>query len=265
MSDIKRRILDPKRAPFERLILIMEILRSEGGCNWDRQQTHKSLLPYLIEESYEVIEAIEADDKKALKEELGDLLCQIVFHARIASEEGFFEINDSVKSICDKLVRRHPHIFDNPKDLKPEEVRDQWEKIKISSGEKDSVLGGLPRSMPALTRAFRIGEKAGGVGFDWKEADDVFEKMEEEIKEVREAASENNKEHLTEEIGDLLFAVASLARKLGIDPERALGLALDKFTSRFMKLEATVKESSRNLPDLTLQELEQIWQEAKVK
>jgi len=265
MSDIKRRILNSDLAPFERLVMIMEVLRSKGGCNWDREQTHKSLLPYLIEESYEVIEAIETDDKKALKEELGDLLCQIVFHARIAEEGGFFEVNDSVKSICDKLIRRHPHIFDNPKNLKPQEVRDQWEKIKISSGEKDSVLGGLPRSMPALTRAFRIGEKAGGVGFDWEKADDVFEKIDEELNEVRQAALENSKEQLTDEIGDLLFAVASLARKKGVDPERALGLALDKFTDRFKMLETAVKKSSRNLTDLSLQELEQIWQEVKTK
>jgi len=162
MTNLHTRIDDPKLTPFERLTLVMEILRSPEGCNWDRQQTHQSLLPYLIEEAYEVVEVIESGRMEDLKEELGDLLTQIVFHAQLASERGEFTANDAVDRVVEKLIHRHPHVFGERKELNPKEVRDQWEKIKTSSGEKPSVLGGLPRTMPALTMAFRMGEKAGG-------------------------------------------------------------------------------------------------------
>lgn len=263
MSNLKARISDSDLTPFERLVLIMEILRSDEGCAWDRKQTHKSLLPYLIEETYEAAEAIEDEDAVALKEELGDVLLQVVFQAQLASEASKFDINDSIRSIVAKLINRHPHVFGDRKDLKPDQVRDQWEKIKVNSGEKESVLGGLPRSMPALMMAFRIGEKAGGVGFDWKEAAEVVEKVDEEIAEIRVEIGRDDKERLADEIGDLLFAVASLSRKLDIDPERALKQALDKFRARFGRLEDHVNASGRHFEDYTLEELEEIWQGVK--
>lgn len=263
MSELLDQVLDSKLSSFERLIKIMEILRSENGCAWDRKQTHKSLLPYLIEETYEVVEVIEKSDHHSLKEELGDLLCQVVFHAQIASERGDFDINDSIKSISDKLINRHPHIFDEQKKLDPDQVRDQWEKIKIDSGEKKSVLSGLPKSMPGLTAAFRIGEKAGGVGFDWTSPDDVIEKIDEELLELKAEMGQADQDRLTDEIGDLLFATASLARKLEIDPEQALKKALAKFKNRFDRMEARVKAKGHKFSQLSLSELEKIWQSIK--
>ncbi len=263
MSDLKRKVLDKSIAPFERLKMLMEILRSPGGCQWDRKQTHQSLLPYLIEEAYEVVEAVENKDVNALKEELGDLLCQIVFHAQLASEKGHFNIDDSAEILIDKLIARHPHVFGDRKELSPSEVRDQWEQIKVESGEKDSVLSGIPKSMPALTMAFRIGEKAGGVGFDWERAEDVIEKIDEEVLEVKQAIVSQDKSQITNEIGDLLFAIASLARKLEIDPEAALKKGLQKFMTRFDKLEQNVNESGRKFKTFSLNELEEIWQKIK--
>ena len=263
MPDLKASMFDPKASPFEKLVRIMEILRSDQGCAWDRKQTHSSLIPYLIEEAYELVEAIESDDSEAICEELGDVLCQVVFHAQVAKERGAFGIDDAINSIADKLIRRHPHIFEQKKDLSPNQVRDQWENIKINSGEKKSVLNGLPASMPALLMAYRLGEKAGGIGFDWKTADEVLGKLDEELAEVREAASGGDRERLADEIGDLLFATASLARKSEIDPEHALKQALEKFRGRFQKLEGRVQESGRSFDSYTLEELEDIWQEIK--
>ena len=241
----------------------MATLRSPEGCAWDRKQTHRSLLPYLIEEAYEVVEAVEAGDFEALREELGDLLCQVVFHAQLASEAGRFDLDDAINRIVDKLVKRHPHVFGRQKELSPRQVRDQWEKIKVESGEKESVLSGIPRSMPALTMAFRMGEKAGGVGFDWKNAADVVDKLREEISEIEGAVGRGNQEELADEIGDLLFATASLSRQLDIDPEQALRRALHKFRRRFEMLEQRVNESGRRFQDYTLEELEEIWQRVK--
>jgi tetrapyrrole methylase family protein/MazG family protein len=266
MSELTDRVFDEKLTPFERLTLLMAILRSPEGCNWDRQQTHQSLLPYLIEEAYEVVEVIEEGKSEELREELGDLLVQVVFHAQLARERGEFTIDDTVTDVVDKLIRRHPHVFGERKELNPKQVRDQWETIKTTSGEKASVLGGLPRTMPALTMAFRLGEKAGGVGFDWTRAREVLDKIEEEVRELKQAMesqSSDRKERLTDEIGDLLFATASLARKLEIEPETALRNALNKFRDRFGRLEETVKSSGKNFRDFTLDELEAIWQANK--
>jgi len=249
--------------PFNRLREIMATLRAPGGCAWDRKQTHKSLLPYLIEETYEVVEAIESENPDDLCEELGDLMCQIAFHSQIAEEAGKFNIDDSIKSINRKLINRHPHIFGDKKDLNPEEVRDQWEKIKIESGEKDSVISGIPKSAPALVKAFRFGEKAAGVGFDWEKASDVMDKVKEEIGELETELKANDTDKLENEIGDLLFALSSLARKLDINPEQALNRTLDKFSRRFGYIEKKVKESGKTFDSYTLDELEQLWQEAK--
>ncbi len=263
MSELRRKLDRPDLPPWERLKTIMAVLRAEGGCSWDRKQTHESLLPYLIEESYEVVEAIKAGDPHALKDELGDLLCQIVFHAQMADEEGSFNADDIANVISEKLVRRHPHVFGDKKDLNPSEVRDMWERRKVESGEKKQLLSGLPASMPALTMAYRIGEKAAGVGFDWNEASEVIAKLEEEIEEIRGAIATGDQKHLCEEIGDLLFATASLARKLEIEPEEALKVALEKFRTRFARLERKVAEQGQNVHHLTLDQLEAIWQEIK--
>ncbi len=260
------RLRDPAVSPFERLTLLMTILRSPEGCNWDRKQTHESLLPYLLEEAYEVIEVIESGNYSALREELGDLLVQIVFHAQLAAERGDFTINDTIIDTVEKLIHRHPHVFEVKQNLDPQQVRDQWEKIKTTRNEKESALVGLPRTMPALTMAFRMGEKAGGLGFDWKQAGDVVEKIDEELAEVKQelqASEPVDKLRLTEEIGDLLFAVASLARKCDIEPELALRRALEKFRDRFSQLEETVRASGKPIGDHSLDQLEAIWQQVK--
>ncbi|UCD95237.1 MAG: nucleoside triphosphate pyrophosphohydrolase [Candidatus Zixiibacteriota bacterium] len=249
--------------PFNKLRQIMATLRSPDGCAWDRKQTHKSLLPYLIEETYEVVEAIESEDYDHLREELGDLMCQIVFHSQLAEEAGEFTIDDSIDSINEKLINRHPHVFGEQKNLKPQEVLDQWEKIKVESGEKSSVISGIPRSAPALVKAFRFGEKAGGVGFDWTSAADVLDKIKEEIDEIESELKSNGPARLESEIGDLLFAVSSFARKLEINPEQALNKTLDKFADRFRYIEEKVRQSGKSFDDFTLDQLEAWWQEAK--
>ena len=266
MSDLKAKVLNPNLTPFERLVVLMGILRSPEGCNWDRAQTHQSLIPYLIEESYEVVDTIESDRLGDLREELGDLLVQIAFHAQLASERGDFSIDDAISDVVEKLIRRHPHVFGEKKDLDPRQVRDQWEQIKTKSGEKKSVLSGIPKSMPALTMAYRIGEKAGGAGFDWKDAAEVIAKLDEELSEIREAMTadaDRRTEVLTEEIGDLLFAAASFARKAKIDPELALKKSLQKFTERFGKMETHLVQRGERMENHTLDELEALWQSVK--
>jgi MazG family protein len=265
MSELRDKINNPALTPMERLVLLFQILRSPEGCAWDRKQTHQSLVPYLIEESYEFIEAVERGDQAELCEELGDVLTQVIFHAQLASERGDFTLDTVAQGVVNKLVSRHPHVFGEQKDLDPKQVRDQWERIKTNSGEKESVLGGLPKTMPALTMAFRMGEKAGGVGFDWQTPQQVLEKIREEFGEVTEemSATPMDKSRLEDEIGDLLFATASLARKLDIEPEIALRNSLNKFRTRFDSLEARVRASGRRLEDLTLEQLEVIWQSVK--
>lgn len=266
-SRIKNRILDAKTPAFERLILTMAYLRSERGCAWDKKQTHQSLIPYLIEEAHELVEAIEQDKPEKIKEELGDLLCQIVFHAQIAKEQGDFKIEDAITGITEKLIDRHPHIFKEAKDLEPEEVRQQWEKIKLKNreGDKKSALSGLPLGIPALLMAYRLGEKAGGVGFDWRNSGDVLVKIEEELGEIKKEGAIPDKNRLKEEIGDLIFAVASYARKEGIDPEAALRQALRKFQERFEKMEKEVDRQGKKLYNLRPNELDQLWELVKSK
>ncbi len=252
-----------KLPPLGRLRAIMAYLRAEDGCQWDRSQTHSSLIPYLIEETYEVIEKIEAGDIPKLKEELGDLLLQIYFHARIAEENEHFDIDDVASGICDKLIRRHPHIFGEKKQLNPQEVRDQWEKIKVESNEKESVLAGVPKSMPALILAYRVGEKAAGVGFDWKDPRDIFAKFKEEIAELEKEFSAEDIGGLTDELGDLIFALVNLSRKVGINPEQALRRTVTKFIGRFEYIENSLKRDGRAFSETDLDEMERLWQEAK--
>lgn len=249
--------------PLERLRAILASLRAKDGCQWDQAQTHESLLPYLIEETYEVVEAGESGDNERLREELGDILMQVYFHCQIASEAGNFTIDDVATLTCDKLIRRHPHVFGDKKDLKPHEVRDQWEKIKVDSKEKESVLAGVPRTMPALLLAYRVGEKAGGVGFDWKEPREIFDKLKEELAEFEREFDAADRERMVDEMGDLIFAMTNLARKCGVDPELALRRTVGRFIERFGYIEANLKKRGRSFSQTSLEEMERLWQEAK--
>ncbi len=248
---------------------IMRRLREEGGCPWDRRQTHESLRPYLLEETYEVIERIDRGDYDGLREELGDLLLQIVFHARLAEEEGRFRLADSIRAIREKLIERHPHVFGGRVLETPDEVRDQWEKIKLENngGEKDAAsrgtLDGVPAALPALTRAFRVQEKMAGVGFDWPSADGALDKLREEVEEASEAVLSGDRERAEEEIGDLLFSVVNAARLTGIGAEEALRRSTEKVIARFKQVERMAAEDGKSVGELPLEALDAYWDRAK--
>lgn len=253
------------RRSFEELVHLMARLRAPGGCPWDRKQTLPDLKPYVIEEAYEVVDAIDRDDRDGLREELGDLLLQAVFIAEITREEGSFDIYDSVTAIHDKLVRRHPHVFGEVEAKDAEQVVTNWEKLKRDErqAENKSVLAGVPQSMPALLKASRLTEKAARVGFDWRRTEDVFEKLEEEFGELREAVAANDDAAIHDELGDLLFTVANIARKLNVNPEEALQSTNRKFMRRFEAMESHTRERGRNLDQLELEEMDRLWDEAK--
>jgi len=253
---------------FYELVDIMKRLRGPNGCAWDREQTHKSLIPYLLEETYEVIERIEDGDPAKLKEELGDLLLHVVFHAQIGSEHGEFDIEDVSKAVSDKLIRRHPHVFDKKADLTPDQVTVNWEHIKLEKdkpddGEQNSVLSGVPKSLPALLRAYRVQEKAARFGFDWEKIDDILPKLDEEVAELKAELEANDEDGIVEELGDLLFTVVNVARYLKIDPERALNRITNKFKTRFEYIESRLAESGRTVADATLTEMDEFWEESK--
>ena len=244
----------------------MAKLRSKNGCPWDREQTHKSLLPYLIEEAYEVVDTIEAGDDERLKEELGDLLLQIIFHARIADEGGRFDIQEVIDHLNGKLKARHPHVFGKKKASSSEEVLRNWEHIKLSK-QKDknkSVLSGIPRHLPALLKAYRVQEKVSRVDFDWKNKEDVFSKIEEEIDELKKASIKKiKKRRVEDEMGDILFSWVNLARHLKINPEFALRRTIDKFVKRFNYIERELKKKKIPLKEAGLPLLDSFWEEAK--
>ena len=262
---------------FDRLVEIMAVLRSPDGCPWDREQTIDSLKPFVLEETYEVLEAIDRHDHAALCEELGDFLFEAVFLAQLESEAGHFTIADSVKRIADKLVRRHPHVFARDESTagidSPDKVVTRWEEIKAQerggAKNKKMLLGGIPVTMPALLRAYEIGIRAKSVGFDWTRVADVLDKIQEEVDELREVVEqraidvERSKALMEEEMGDLLFTMAHLSRQLGIEPETALRKANDKFTKRFTAMETAIESSGRKMSDMSLDELEASWQHAK--
>jgi MazG family protein len=269
---------------FQELVEIMRTLRSDQGCAWDRQQTLKTLRPFVLQETYELLDALDRGDHESLKHELGDFLFEAVFLAQICEEEGRFSIADSIQSIAEKLVRRHPHIFEQHSlpavatagvgkaALTPKEVKQQWEEIKAKertdAGEPGkTVLSGVPRSMPSLLRAYELSTRAAQVGFDWVTTGDVIDKADEEIRELREAVAEGGGKsaEAEEEFGDLLFSLVNVARKLGIEPEAALRVANDKFQRRFDDLERQVTASGKKFRDLTLEQLEAHWQIAKAK
>lgn len=261
------------RAAFETLVAIMDRLRGPGGCPWDREQTYGTLRGYLLEECYEVVEALDRRDHGALREELGDLLFQIVFLSRLAREEGRFTARDVVRSIADKMVRRHPHVFGDAEAETPEEVLRHWESIKreekgvsqTPDPADPSVLEGIPRALPALMKAHRLGTKAARVGFDWPDAAEVLEKIDEELREVRAALEAGDRQGAGRELGDVLFSVVMLARKLDTDPEAALEAANARFRDRFRRMEAECRRRGLRLDDEEPSSLERLWREAKAQ
>ena len=258
-------------AQFERLVEIMRTLRSPDGCAWDREQTVASLRPFVLEEAYEVVEAMDRGDRAALCEELGDLLLEAVFVAQICAEDGDFTIADAAEAVTAKLIRRHPHVFGDgaaSADLSPIEVKRQWERIKREERagaprDRATLLDGIPEALPSLLRASRIGARAANVGFDWDEAEQVVDKADEEIAELRDAVAGGDRMQIEEEIGDLLFTVANAARKLRVDPESALRTANTKFTRRFRAVEQRLEDRGETLHDASPDELEREWQAVK--
>ncbi|MDU1322660.1 MAG: nucleoside triphosphate pyrophosphohydrolase [Clostridium botulinum] len=253
---------------FMDLLDIMDKLRGEDGCPWDKEQTHISLKKYLIEESYEVIEAIDNKDVDMLIEELGDVLLQVVFHSQIGKEDGFFEIKDVIQSICDKMINRHPHVFSDLEINNSNEVLENWDKIKsMEQGNKtytDSIRH-IAKTLPALMRADKVQKKAAKVGFDWDNIEDAMKKITEEYKEIEDVYKSKNKVKILEEIGDLLFSVVNVARFLDIDPENALNYSIDKFINRFQYIEDEAISMGRNLDNMSLEEMDELWKEAKNK
>jgi MazG family protein len=251
---------------FQTLVEIMDRLRDPGGCPWDREQSYATLRGYLIEECYEVADALDRGDRDNLREELGDLLFQIVFLSRLAKEEGAFAVSDVVRGIAEKMIRRHPHVFADATAETPEEVLRHWEAIKgrekPASGSR-SVLEGVPTALPALLKAQRLGTKAARVGFDWVRPGDVLGKIEEELEELRAAVERDDRPAAAEEIGDVLFSLVMMARKLEIDPEGALERTNRKFVRRFGWIERELRRRGERVDEAGTERLEQLWQEAK--
>ena len=269
---------DSAGARFDRLVEIMRRLRAPGGCPWDREQTHATLRPFVLEETYEVLEAIERGSPAELREELGDFLFEAVFLAQISEEAGDFGIGDAIDAICDKLVRRHPHVFARADGdttvMTSEEVLEKWETLKAreraAAGQEakkvKTTLSGVPKTLPSLLRAYEISARAAAVGFDWAKPTDVLDKIEEEVAEVRaevESGATGQLSRAEEEMGDLLFAIANLSRKLGIEPEAALRRANEKFTARFDAVEHAFTARGESLSGATLEQMEAEWQRVK--
>ncbi len=262
MTDAREKIINA----FLKLLDTIDTLHGPQGCPWDKEQSHKSLRPYVIEEAYEVVHAIDLNNSKYLQEELGDLLLQILFHSKIASQAQKFEINDVMEGIANKLIRRHPHVFADTKVKDSAEVRQNWEKIKADEKKEQkntSLLSDIPLSLPALLKAYKIGKKVSQVGFDWPEVKGVFQKIKEEIQELEEAIETKNKEAMNEEMGDLLFSIANLARFMKINPEEALRQTNEKFASRFQFVENKIQTQNKSFQDFDLEKLDLFWNEAK--
>lgn len=246
------------------LLDIMDALRER--CPWDAKQTRKSLKPYLVEETYEVIEAIEDGTPEMIKEELGDLLFQIVFHCRIAKEMGEFDLQDVIDGISKKMISRHPHVFGDARCETPEDVVSQWEIRKKEEGKvRESILDGVPRSMPSLLRAHRLQDRAAKAGFDWDKAEDAVLKLDEEVAEFKESFAKGDQAEMEDEFGDILFMLVNLSRFFGVNPDDALSKTISKFTYRFNYIERKAKERGVDMNDMTLSEMDAIWDEAKAE
>ena len=248
---------------LSQLIEIVEKLRAPGGCPWDRDQTQASLLPYFLEEIYEVIESVEEGNMELLKEELGDILLHVVFQASIGKENEDFTLQDSLNYVNEKLIRRHPHVFADAKAEGPFHAKQNWEAAKHNEKKRESRLDGVPGTLPALTRSQRLQEKASYAGFDWKKVEQVWEKVHEEIGELKEAEEKGITEQIEEEIGDTLFSVVNLSRFLGISAETALRKTNRKFTSRFAQVEKELKKRGKKVEDSSLEEMDEIWNMVK--
>lgn len=259
-------------ARFEKLTEIMATLRAPGGCPWDREQSIRSLRPYLLEETYETLDAIEREDWDHLPEELGDLLLQIVFQSQIAKDEGLFTVDDVVDAISEKLIRRHPHVFDKESIADAGGVEKRWEQIKAEEkaakgrpSEPESILDDVPRRQPAVLEANKLCKRAAKVGFDWREFSELLDKLQEEAGELREAQASGDEDRIEDEVGDLLFMAVNIARRLKVDPELALKRANRKFRERFGHIERELRGQERNPEGASLEEMEELWQAAKRK
>lgn len=253
---------------LDALLKIMVHLRDpDTGCPWDVEQDFDSIAPYTIEEAYEVADAIERRDYRDLKDELGDLLFQVVFHSQMAREAGHFQFEDVAHAITDKMIRRHPHVFADARERTADSQTIAWEDQKAAEreakGQASSILDDLPLALPALLRASKLTKRAARVGFDWPDAKAVFDKLDEELGELKEAIDENDQNHIAEELGDLLFVISNLARKLNVNPEEALRSANTKFVRRFHYIEAQLKQQKRSAEEATLDEMEALWLDAK--
>lgn len=249
---------------FQAIESIVRSLRDpDGGCPWDLEQTHKSLCKHAIEETYELVDAIELNNKAHIKEELGDVLLQVMIHSEIARQEGSFDIFDVIESISSKMVRRHPHVFSDLKTSGAEEVLKNWEKIKKQENANKNFFD-MPKHFPALSAANKIGSKSKKVDFDWNTVDEVWNKVDEEQKELKQAIENNDKKNIEEEIGDLLFAVSQLSRHLNIDPELALRRSNQKFIERFDKMQTLAEVEKKDFSKMNLNEKEELWQKAKI-
>ncbi len=253
---------------FEELVGVMARLRARDGCPWDREQTHASLKRYALEETYELLEAIDEGDSAAMREELGDVLLQVLFHAQMAGEDRRFAIDEVMTGLRDKLVRRHPHVFGDQRATDAGAVLRNWEKIKAlekpaGGAQGHSLLTSVPRAMPALARAQRIGDKAAGVGFDWPDVEPVWRKVEEELQELEEAAGTGRADRMEAELGDLLFSVVNLSRFLKVQAEEALAGAIERFQKRFAHIERELAVRGRSAGDASFEEMDELWEQAK--
>ncbi len=242
------------------LLEVLRKLRGPGGCDWDREQTSKTLIPYLLEETYEVIESIEEENHEGLKEELGDLTLHILFQSEIAREKKIFNFSDSLKEATKKLIARHPHIFNKGTSKQNTQT---WEQLKQKEKNRNSLLDGVPKNLPGLLRARRVQEKAANVGFDWEILQPALDKVDEEIKELKEAISTNNHNNIKDELGDTLFSLVNLSRFLKVNPEEAIKSTISKFEQRFMKLENEIEKAGKSISDSTLVEMDAIWNRIK--
>lgn len=253
---------DKKTDSFQRLLSIMDRLRVE--CPWDREQTFDSLRNNTIEETYELVDAITDGDMKGIREELGDLMLHVVFYSKMGEEQNSFDISDVMNGVCDKLIFRHPHVFGDVDADTAGVVKQNWEQLKLKEGKKrKGVLGGVPKSLPAMVKAYRISEKAAAAGFDWEQKEDVWAKVREELSEVETEMQSGNQEAMNEEFGDVLFALINVARKYGIDPEMALEKCNKKFIKRFNHVEQRANEQDKAIRDFSLSDLDAWWNEAK--
>ncbi|AFS79374.1 MazG family protein [Gottschalkia acidurici 9a] len=257
-----------KRVKYDmyNLMAIMEILRSKDGCSWDAEQTHTSLRPYVIEEAYEVVDAIDNDDIDGITEELGDLLLQIIFHSQIGKEEGYFTIMDVTTSICEKLIRRHPHVFTDFRAKSSQEVVYDWNDIKAKEKNMTTYterIKSIPKGLPALMKSYKVQKRAADVGFDWEDVSGALEKLEEELNEVKEELNTSNKERLENEIGDLIFSIVNVCRFVNVNPENAVNKTINKFIKRFEFIETESINQGKDIKNMTLEEMDKLWKQAK--